>query len=107
MRDIELIRGRSGGEKGNNFEGRPISPQLTPHPGSGEDVSVAWFPKSSVTRLRLQGLLGEARRTGDVRLPWGQVAYCSQQAWLNNASVRDNITFGKPFDEAWFRQVQH
>lgn len=54
----------------------------------------------------LQGLLGEARRTGTVRLPWGQMAYCSQQAWLCNASVRDNITFGKPFDEAWFRQVR-
>ena len=54
----------------------------------------------------LQGLLGEARRTGTVRLPWGQLAYCSQQAWLCNASVRDNITFGKPFDEKWFRQVR-
>jgi ATP-binding cassette subfamily C (CFTR/MRP) protein 1 len=54
----------------------------------------------------LQGLLGEARRTGTVRLPWGQMAYCSQQAWLCNASVRDNITFGKPFDEVWFRQVR-
>lgn len=30
----------------------------------------------------------------------GSVAYVPQQAWIFNATVRENITFGLPFDEA-------
>lgn len=46
----------------------------------------------------LAGLLGELKRTaGTVKLR-GRVAYCPQQAWIQNASVRDNILFGLPFD---------
>jgi ABC-type multidrug transport system fused ATPase/permease subunit len=29
----------------------------------------------------------------------GSLAYVPQQSWIFNASVRDNITFGKPFDQ--------
>jgi len=29
----------------------------------------------------------------------GAVAYVAQQAWIRNASIRDNILFGRPFDE--------
>ena len=28
------------------------------------------------------------------------VAYCAQSPWLVSASIRDNIVFGAPFDEA-------
>ena len=28
------------------------------------------------------------------------VAYCAQSPWLISASIRDNIVFGAPFDEA-------
>ncbi|RHZ45493.1 hypothetical protein Glove_673g31 [Diversispora epigaea] len=33
------------------------------------------------------------------------VAYVSQQAWLQNASIRDNILFGLPHDETRYLQV--
>jgi len=33
------------------------------------------------------------------------VAYVSQTAWLQNASIRDNILFGLPFDEARYEAV--
>ncbi|KAL2915657.1 Transporter of the ATP-binding cassette (ABC) [Polyrhizophydium stewartii] len=33
------------------------------------------------------------------------VAYVAQTAWLQNASVRDNILFGAPFDEQRYNQV--
>jgi len=29
----------------------------------------------------------------------GSVAYVAQQAWIFNASVKDNILFGLPFEE--------
>ncbi|KAI8813131.1 hypothetical protein BJ742DRAFT_909917 [Cladochytrium replicatum] len=35
----------------------------------------------------------------------GPVAFVSQQAWLLNATVRDNILFGKEYDEERYRKV--
>ncbi|KZO92802.1 ABC transporter [Calocera viscosa TUFC12733] len=47
----------------------------------------------------LQGLIGEMRKLeGDVTFG-GSVGYCSQTAWIQNATVRDNIIFGQPFEE--------
>ncbi|EKM58203.1 uncharacterized protein PHACADRAFT_116921 [Phanerochaete carnosa HHB-10118-sp] len=47
----------------------------------------------------LEALIGEMRRThGEVRFN-GSVAYCPQSAWIQNATIRENITFGRPFDE--------
>ncbi|KAI9225781.1 MAG: P-loop containing nucleoside triphosphate hydrolase protein [Piptocephalis tieghemiana] len=48
-------------------------------------------------------LLGELRCVeGRVRLPRGPhgkgVAYVPQQPWLQNATIRDNILFGEPYD---------
>ncbi|GMF43781.1 unnamed protein product [Phytophthora fragariaefolia] len=46
----------------------------------------------------LAGILGDARcSAGSVALR-GKVAYVSQQPFIQNATVRDNITFGLPFD---------
>lgn len=33
------------------------------------------------------------------------MAYVSQQAWLQNATLRDNIIWGQPFDDKRYRQV--
>ena len=33
------------------------------------------------------------------------VAYVSQQAWIQNATLRDNILFGKPYDEKRYQQI--
>jgi len=30
-----------------------------------------------------------------------KIAYVPQQAWIMNATLKDNITFGKPFDQQW------
>lgn len=35
----------------------------------------------------------------------GSIAYVAQQAWIQNASVRDNILFGKPYDEEKYNSV--
>ncbi|CAG8810482.1 2701_t:CDS:1, partial [Racocetra fulgida] len=32
-------------------------------------------------------------------------AYVAQQAWLQNASIRDNILFGLPYNENRYNQV--
>ncbi|KAL4261872.1 ATP-binding cassette transporter C [Pleurotus pulmonarius] len=57
--------------------------------------------KSSV----LQALIGEMRKTsGNVTLG-GTISYTPQRPWIRNATVRENILFGQPVDEARLRQV--
>ncbi|KAJ3346286.1 hypothetical protein HDU83_003188 [Entophlyctis luteolus] len=53
----------------------------------------------------LSSLIGEMHKlNGSVRLS-GSVAYVGQQAWIENATIRDNILFGSEFDEAKFQAV--
>uniref|UniRef100_A0A8C6TRJ6 ABC-type glutathione-S-conjugate transporter n=1 Tax=Neogobius melanostomus TaxID=47308 RepID=A0A8C6TRJ6_9GOBI len=53
----------------------------------------------------ISALLGEMEKTeGDVSVR-GSVAYVPQQAWIQNASLRDNILFGKALDECKYRSV--
>ncbi|KAF9142619.1 hypothetical protein BGX30_002598, partial [Mortierella sp. GBA39] len=47
----------------------------------------------------LNAIMGEMyKKQGTVKV-YGDVAYVPQQAWICNATVRDNILFGKPFDQ--------
>jgi ABC-type multidrug transport system fused ATPase/permease subunit len=53
----------------------------------------------------LLGILGEIRKLkGSVNL-CGSIAYCSQRAWIQNATVRDNILFGLPFEQDHYTRV--
>ncbi|CAG8569610.1 26962_t:CDS:10 [Dentiscutata erythropus] len=53
----------------------------------------------------LSALVGEMKRIkGDVSFG-GNVGYCPQTAWIQNATLRDNITFGLPFDEERYQKV--
>ncbi|KAJ3361058.1 Canalicular multispecific organic anion transporter 2, partial [Allomyces arbusculus] len=55
----------------------------------------------------LNAILGELYQTsanGRVTVR-GTVAYASQKAWILNASLRDNILFGLPYDEKKYRRV--
>ena len=53
-------------------------------------VGVTGGGKSSL----LSALLGEIRRVKGRVSVGGSTAYCPQQAWCQNASLRDNIVFG-------------
>ncbi|RHZ07633.1 hypothetical protein DYB31_010525, partial [Aphanomyces astaci] len=50
-------------------------------------------------------LLGEMRKLVGTVFVGGDVAYFAQQSWIQNATVRDNILFGKPFDAAKYASV--
>ncbi|ETV69926.1 hypothetical protein H257_14523 [Aphanomyces astaci] len=52
----------------------------------------------------LSGILGDARcaKVGQVHR-FGSVAYVSQQPFIQNATLRDNITFGLAFDHARYQ----
>ena len=57
-------------------------------------------PVGSGKSSLLSGIIGEMRRiTGSVYVS-GSLGYCSQSAWIQNASVRDNILFGLSYNES-------
>ena len=50
----------------------------------------------------LQAILGELPITSGQISGRGGIAYVPQHAWLFSGTVRDNILFGRPFDEEWY-----
>ncbi|GAB6025159.1 Multidrug resistance-associated protein 1 [Chamberlinius hualienensis] len=53
----------------------------------------------------LSALLGEiVKLCGSVNIN-GRVAYVSQQAWIQNATFKENILFGKPFNKQQYEKV--
>ena len=53
----------------------------------------------------LGAILGETKKdTGRVWLS-GRVSYAAQQPWIMNATLKDNILFGAPFDEDRYAAV--
>ncbi|XP_048361642.1 ATP-binding cassette sub-family C member 2 [Sphaerodactylus townsendi] len=53
----------------------------------------------------LSAMLGEMENIkGHINIE-GSIAYVPQQAWIQNATLKDNILFGSPFDEARYQQV--
>ncbi|KAM6197294.1 ATP-binding cassette sub-family C member 6 [Sarcoramphus papa] len=53
----------------------------------------------------LSALLGELEKTDGCVTMKDTAAYVPQQAWIQNASVEDNILFGKEMNETWFNRV--
>ncbi|XP_059172943.1 multidrug resistance-associated protein 1-like [Physella acuta] len=62
-------------------------------------------PVGSGKSSLVAALLGEMERlTGRASIK-DNVAYVPQQAWIQNATVKDNILFGKPFDKKKYNKV--
>lgn len=55
----------------------------------------------------LSALLGEMDKVNGTVNVDGRVAYVPQQAWIQNATLQDNILFGRPMDEKFYEKVIH
>ncbi|KAG9323042.1 hypothetical protein KVV02_001697 [Mortierella alpina] len=53
----------------------------------------------------LSAIMGEMYKLNGTVTVYGDIAYVPQQAWIVNATVRDNILFGKPFDRKKYDSV--
>ncbi|KAG0701997.1 ABC protein [Suillus ampliporus] len=53
----------------------------------------------------LQGLIGEMKKVSGHVTFGGRIGYCQQTVWIQNATLRDNITFGRPFEEDRYWRV--
>jgi ABC-type multidrug transport system fused ATPase/permease subunit len=72
--------------------------------GRNELVAVIGGVGSGKSSL-LAALAGDMRSTrGNVTIGASR-AFCPQYAWIQNATVRDNILFGKEMDKEWYKQV--
>lgn len=72
--------------------------------GRGELIAVIGGVGSGKSSL-LAALAGDMRKTkGSVTIGASR-AFCPQYAWIQNASVRENIIFGKDYDRKWYDAV--
>ncbi|KAI3550246.1 ABC transporter [Colletotrichum filicis] len=69
-----------------------------------ELVAVIGTVGSGKTSL-LAALAGDMRKTSGEVVLGASRAFCPQYAWIQNATVRDNILFGKDMDRAWYQEV--
>lgn len=53
----------------------------------------------------LAALAGDMRRTNGSITMGASRAFCPQYAWIQNATVKDNILFGKAYDRKWYETV--
>jgi ATP-binding cassette subfamily C (CFTR/MRP) protein 3 len=58
-------------------------------------------PVGSGKSTLVQSILGETALVSGLASVRGSVAYVPQQAWILADTVRANIIFGLPFNEAW------
>ncbi|KAK7065361.1 Canalicular multispecific organic anion transporter 1 [Halocaridina rubra] len=72
--------------------------------GQGNLVAVVGSVGSGKSSL-ISALLGEMQRDEGRVIVNGNVAYVSQQAWLQNASLKDNITWGEAYNEQKYRKI--
>ncbi|RLN67554.1 hypothetical protein BBP00_00001541 [Phytophthora kernoviae] len=75
---------------------------LTLQPGS---LTIVVGGVGSGKSSLVNAILGEMQQVGGARVVQGGIAYASQQAWIQNQTVRDNILFGEPFDAEYYRSV--
>ncbi|KAG8631611.1 hypothetical protein KVT40_000751 [Elsinoe batatas] len=69
-------------------------------------VTVIYGQVAAGKSALLQALLGELDlQSGELIRPSSAVAYCSQTPWLQSMTIRDNILFGHPYDEARYKQT--
>jgi ABC-type multidrug transport system fused ATPase/permease subunit len=54
----------------------------------------------------MSALIGEmSKLSGSLHMNQKRLAYAPQQPWIQNATVRDNILFGRVYDEAKYQAV--
>ncbi|KIW17671.1 hypothetical protein PV08_04866 [Exophiala spinifera] len=72
--------------------------------GRNELLAVIGTVGSGKTSL-LAALAGDMRKTGGKVRMASTRAFCPQYAWIQNATLKDNILFGKPYKSKWYRDV--
>lgn len=70
----------------------------------GQLVAVVGSVGSGKSSL-ISALLGEMKTLGGLVNTKGKIAYVPQQAWLQNATLQYNITFGRSLNKDLYERV--
>ncbi|KAB2572662.1 ABC transporter C family member 3 [Lasiodiplodia theobromae] len=119
VRDADFVWEKAPGQdeedEADNAERDPSTEDLPDQPvfglpnmdfsvGRGELLAVIGSVGSGKTSL-LSALAGEMRKTRGSITMGGSRAFCPQDAWIQNTTLRDNILFGKDMRDDWYQSV--
>ncbi|KAM3964279.1 multidrug-Resistance like Protein 1 [Aphomia sociella] len=85
-------------------ESEPVLKNINLHVPRGSLVAVVGAVGSGKSSL-LSAFLGEMNKVSGRVNTNGSIAYVPQQAWIQNATLQDNILFGKPLDQHKYNNV--
>ncbi|KAF2805709.1 ABC bile acid transporter-like protein [Mytilinidion resinicola] len=69
-------------------------------------LTVVYGEVASGKTALLQALLGELDKTGgEITRPDEMIGYCTQTPWLQSMSIRENILFSSPYEDARYKEV--
>ena len=97
--DAEIVRKKNAAEE-KPFEMKGLNLSF----GRNELVAIIGSVGSGKSSL-LAALAGDMRKTNGEVIMGASRAFCPQYAWIQNATVRENIIFGKEFKQKWYDQV--
>ncbi|XP_043498534.1 multidrug resistance-associated protein 1 isoform X8 [Polistes fuscatus] len=83
---------------------KPILKNINMTIEQGQLVAVVGSVGSGKSSL-ISAFLGEMDKLNGRVNTKGSVAYVSQQAWIQNATLQDNVLFGKPLNKALYNRV--
>lgn len=72
--------------------------------GRNELIAVIGTVGSGKSSL-LAALAGDMRKTNGEVVFGASRSFCPQYAWIQNTTLRNNITFGKDYDKSWYKEV--
>lgn len=64
-------------------------------------------PVGSGKSSLFSAIIGEMERLKGEVIVRGTLSYCQQSAWIQNATIRDNILFGLPFESEKYEKTIH
>ncbi|CAL1682835.1 unnamed protein product [Lasius platythorax] len=83
---------------------RPILQNINFHVEQGQLVAIVGTVGSGKSSL-LSALLGEMEKLNGKVNTKGSIAYVSQQPWIQNATLQDNVLFGKALNKSLYNRV--
>ncbi|CAG8452470.1 10619_t:CDS:10 [Ambispora leptoticha] len=102
--DIELVSIKNGTFRWSRNSPEPILNDINLSVSKGKLVAIVGRVGAGKSSL-LSAILGEMEKTSGEVIVRGTIAYVAQSAWIMNASLRDNITFGYQFEQEFYDNI--
>lgn len=115
LKQAEKDAKKSGKTEEDHMDGADTASTLTENPpfriqdisltvGRNELVAVIGSVGSGKSSL-LAAIAGDMRKTAGQITLGANRAFCPQYAWIQNATVKENIVFGREFRQDWYDKV--